>query len=322
MRIGVDLMGSDTCPQILFEAVLQAVSLLGSSDTLVIYASSSLIQKLSKNFVPQIKWKTTKDEILMSDDPLFAVRHKKKSSIVLGIKDLKKQELDAFISAGNTGALMASATLYLSKLEGVRRLALLALLPTKNKPVALIDVGGNVSCKAHHLIQFAKIGAAYQSCLLNIEVPRVGLLNIGIESKKGTFEVRQAYESLLKDDSSKMQFVGNIEGAQVFEGNVDVLVTSGVTGNILLKTAEGMASFILETVAAELEPVKSDTKTPLEKLNQQFSYAEYPGAILSGIDGIVIKCHGYSSARAMYSSIKEAITLCRQDFLSKIKDRL
>lgn len=323
MRIGVDLMGSDTSPQVLFEAVLQAIELLESNDTLVIFSTKDIIDYLSIPLEVKLKIEIciAKDLILMSDDPLVAVRSKKKSSIILGIKELRRRTLDAFVSAGNTGALIAASALYLSKLLKLNRPALLALLPTQKGSVAVIDVGGNISCKAEHLVQFAEIGSAYQSCNLDIDAPTVGLLNIGTESKKGTLEVQQAYQMLksqeekqfLLSSKPKMLFVGNIEGREVFQGKVDVLVTSGVTGNVLLKTAEGVAAFIFEQLPKDEQ---------ILKLQKQFSYAEYPGAILAGIDGIVIKSHGDSSARAMYNSIKGAITLHRKDFLSKIKERL
>jgi glycerol-3-phosphate acyltransferase PlsX len=327
-------MGSDTSPQVLFEAVLQAVDLLESSDTLVIFATRDVVDSLSVNLFlnkkNQIEFRIVKDVISMSDEPLLAVRQKKKSSIVLAIKELKKRSLDAFVSAGNTGALIATCALYLTKFPGIQRPALLAVLPTQKSSVAVIDVGGNISCKAHHLAQFAEIGSAYQACNLDILAPKVGLLNIGTESKKGTLEVRQAYEMLkdkqnendLKGLKRKMEFVGNIEGKDVFQGKVDVLVTSGVTGNVLLKTAEGVASFIFDELANSQNAFSNEGKKYFEKLQGQFNYAEYPGAIISGIDGIVIKCHGYATARAMYNSIKGAITLHRKDFLSKIKDRL
>lgn len=315
-------MGSDTAPQVLFEAILQATELLESKDMLIIFATETVANSLKTKSHPKIEWRISTDFISMSDEPLVAVRQKKKSSLVLGVKDLKKKSIDAFISAGNTGALMASATLYLNKFLKAGRPALLALLPTQKGSVAVIDVGGNISCKAEHLVQFAEMGAIYQSCNLNIARPKVGLLNIGAESKKGTLEVRQAYEMLQNSDQTHMEFIGNIEGRDVFDGKADVVVTSGVTGNVLLKTAEGVSSFIFDSLKSEQNLLTENGKKSFEKLQKHFSYAEYPGAILTGVDGIIIKCHGLASARAIYNSIKGAITLCRKDFLFQIKERL
>lgn len=323
-------MGSDSAPQVLFKAILEAVELINSKDKFVVFATKEIADELNKKFHhPQILWHFSDEPIFMTDDPLFAIRKKKKSSMILGIKELKKKMIDVFISAGNTGSLVAAGTLYLKKFSKNTRPALLALLPTKKQPMAVIDVGGNLSCKANHLVQFAKMGVLYQSCALEIKHPKVGLLNVGTESKKGTQEVRQAYESLKFDQMSlsneinalHIDFIGNIEADEVFEGKVDVLVTTGLTGNVLLKTAEGMASFIFDTFAKDQNLANSFSKEAFHSLYQKFNYAEYPGAILVGVDGIVIKCHGDSSAHAMYSSIKGAISLFQNQFLSKMKEK-
>lgn len=224
----------------------------------------------------------------MNDDPLTALRQKKGSSIALGIRLLKKKQIDAFVSAGNTGALIASATISLPKLPGITRPALLAVLPTKLSSVAVVDVGGSVSCKAHHLLKYAYMGAAYQKCTAGIEVPKVGLLNIGAESRKGTSLVRQAYQ-LLKEacqissatnSSPYMEFHGNIEGRDVFQSNIDVLVTDGFTGNVLVKTSEGIADVIFEYLMEALHqhPSPALQKT-LMSIQSLFHYAEYQGAL-------------------------------------------
>lgn len=307
-------MGSDTAPLVLFDAVLQIASQLSDPDSLVVFATQSVIDSIQTGLCNKhIEFQLVQEFIEMNDEPIASVKHKKSSSIVIGIRLLKKRKIDAFVSAGNTGALLASATLSLPKLPTITRPALLAVLPTKKGSVAVIDVGGNVSCKASHLVQFAKMGAAYQSCMLDLEHPAIGLLNVGAESKKGTAEVRQAYQ-ILQEGSPQFAFVGNVEGVEVFQGKADVLVTNGFTGNVLLKTTEGVASFIFDTLKG------AGVNAP--GISKQFDYAEYPGAILCGVDGIVIKCHSYSSSRAMYTSLKGAIHLVRQNFLSQIKSRL
>jgi len=312
-------MGSDTAPQILFESIIQAVPLLETSDLLIVFATQHVIDQVAPacfSFKKSIQFHAVTDVIAMGDDPLSSIRHKKNSSIVLGIKLLRKQKIDALVSAGNTGALVGAATISLSKFPGINRPALLALLPTQKGFVAVIDVGGNVSCKAENLIQFAQIGAAYQSCNLEGRTPKVGLLNIGAESKKGTLEVRQAYQALTEQVDSKMEFVGNIEGREVFEGKVDVLVTNGFTGNVLLKTTEGVASFIFDTLK------DLDSSEEFKQVQRYFNYAEYPGALICGVEGVVIKCHGNATPKAMLNSIKGAMHLVRQDFISKIKKEL
>jgi glycerol-3-phosphate acyltransferase PlsX len=341
LHIGIDLTGGESSPHVLFEAVIRAAELLHSANSFVVFATQSVIEDLQVSYTETLQSPTGKriefysvsDIIAMSDEPLFAVRHKKKSSIVLGIRLMKKRQLDAFVSAGNTGALITSATLQLPKLPGVKRLALLAVMPTLTGSVAVLDVGGNVSCKPQHLMQFAQMGAAYQSCCEGIENPRVGLLNIGVEPKKGTSAVRQAYQELeefcRQDCASseiKMKFIGNIEGREVFQGGVDVVVTDGFTGNVLLKTSEGIAAFIFDYIKEAVSSKQAMTSEKLQQtfhdLQRYFSSSEYPGAILCGVEGIVIKCHGNASAHAMFNSIKGAVTLVEKQFVEKIKEQL
>ncbi len=315
-------MGSDTAPLVLFDAVLKIASQLAVPDCLVVFATPSVIDSIRasstfKVYDKFIELHPVQECIELNDDPIAAVKRKKGSSIVVGIRQLKKRKIDAFVSAGNTGAILASSTLSLMKLPTIKRPALLAVLPTKKGSVAVIDVGGNVSCKAMHLVQFAQMGGAYQRCMLNLEKPSIGLLNIGVESRKGTAEVRQAYQAL-QEGSSQFDFKGNVEGVEVFQGKVDVLVTNGFSGNILLKTSEGVASFIFDS----LKDVGALDTPAVQHLSQYFDYAEYPGAVLCGVEGIVIKCHSYSSSRAMYNSLQGAIQLVRRDFISKIKSQL
>jgi phosphate acyltransferase len=344
LHIGIDLMGGDKPPDVLFEAIIQAAEQLDDSHSLLVIATKSVVNLLSRLELPalsakqlsvrqraRIEFHVVADAISMGDEPLGAVRRKKGSSLVVGIRLLKKRRIDAFVSCGNTGALVASSTLSLPMLPGVSRPALLAVLPTEKGSVAVIDVGGNVSCKAHHLVQFARLGAAYQRSIQGIECPLVGLLNIGVESKKGTTEVRQAYEILktqcqelaAKGITPRLHFLGNVEGREVFQGAVDVLVTDGFTGNVLLKTTEGVASFIFNSLQETLKDHSSEiVMNTLSDLQKHFNYAEYPGAIVCGVDGIVVKCHGNSSAKALLSSIRGAITLVKKRVITLIKEQL
>lgn len=333
LRIGIDLMGSDSAPQVLFDAVLKARENLSPSAVLVVFATSDVFNSLKSASALQksaIEFVVAEESISMQDDPLVAIRRKKRSSLVLGLKALKKNRIDAFVSAGNTGALVSCATLSIPKLPGIYRPALLATLPTRKNPMVVIDVGGNVSCRASHLVQFAQMGAAYQRCLLGIQSPRVGLLNIGVESKKGTAEVRQAYQ-LIQEQCQELNgqgmefalhFLGNIEARDIFEGNVDVLVTNGFTGNVLLKSVEGVSSFIFDSLYSASKNIASKLfEEGLNDLQRYFNYAEYPGAIVCGIDGIVIKCHGEASVKAFYSSILGAHRLCSERLIERIKQQ-
>lgn len=329
MRIGVDLMGSDTSPKDLFKAVELATQLIPQarfSLFLTEAARDELASIYSSSFFlisDRLDLQLVSDVIKMDDDPLSAVRQKKNASLTSGIRYLKKRHISAFVSAGNTGALIAASTLTLPLLPGIKRPALLALLPSESGNVAVIDVGGNVSFKAHHLAQFAQLGVAYQQCL-GIRQPRVGLLNIGVESQKGTSEVRQAYDLMqLMADKEQMLFLGNVEGGEVFEGSIDVLVTDGFTGNVLLKASEGVSSFIFRQLQRKLhEVVPEQEKGILQAVEPQFDCEEYPGAIVCGVDGVVVKCHGQSSVRGFLRGIEGAARLVQNGFVDKIKRQL
>jgi len=225
-----------------------------------------------------------------------------------GFNYLKEGKIKALVSAGNTGALVASAKHYLTLLAKVTRPALVAFLPTKKGLMATLDVGANVEVKAKNLVTFAKMGATLQ-ILQGIEKPLVGLLNIGREALKGTSEIQKAYQEMQKENS--FTFVGNIEGKEAFEGNVDVLVTDGFTGNVFLKTSEGTASLFLDKFQNTIE------ETIFEDLRRHLHYSEYPGALLLGCKGLVLKCHGYSDPKSFAKVVERAHTLVQQGFQEK-----
>lgn len=332
-------MGSDSSPTVIFDALILALEKLEPSLRLVAIATKPCMveleqiakSKLSSEKLHRLSYAIAADYIGMNDEPLTALRQKKGSSIATGIRLLKKKQVDALISAGNTGALIASATISLPKLPGITRPALLVALPTKNGSLAVVDVGGNVSSKAHHLLNYAYMGAAYQKCTAGVEVPKVGLLNIGSESKKGTTLVREAYRLLSEacqleqglTEKPYMTFYGNIEGREVFQGKVDVLVTDGFTGNVLVKTSEGIADVIFDYLTEALHQQPSvELQKKLNSIQKTFHYAEYQGALLCGIDGIVIKCHGHSNTKAIFNGIKGAIDMIQNQLVQQIKDHL
>ncbi len=313
LKIGVDLMGNDNSPETLL-AALRHLKLPEGID-LILFGSSQYKASNDCHFV------VTDEFIAMDDAPLQALRRKKKASMCEGLYWLKAKKLDAFISAGNTGALVSGAKLILGTLKGILRPALLARIPTKKLPVTVLDVGANVQVKAQHLIQFAKMGAAHAK-IQGVHHPRVGLLNIGSEPIKGTSELQLAYQALQKPHP-EFQFAGNIEGKSVFDGDVDVLVTDGFTGNIFLKTAEGIASLILDRFGALLPPGEYKRLHPqIKDLASMLHYAQHPGAIVAGVRGIVIKCHGYSTPEAFEQAILGAIDLVQGNFSQIIERQL
>lgn len=284
-------MGGETSPHDLYLGVVQAAQHLGPAYTFAVFATPEVAQGLAPHH--QIRFHSAPETITMGDPPLEAIRHKKKSSLITGIKFLKRKGIHAFVSTGNTGALIAASSLILHRQQGVRKAALLAELPTLGGITAVLDVGGNVQCKAEDLLQFARLGTEYMRTMHKILEPRIGLLNIGVESKKGTSEHQRAYQLLQGE-----HFVGNVEGKEIFQGKVDILVTDGFTGNVLLKSVEGVSAFILKNL--------SQNGTAAPELKKKFDPEEYSGALVVGVKGIVVKCHGSSSPRALFKGILAA----------------
>ncbi len=305
-------MGSDNAPAALAAAGASLLPSLPSNVQLLAIGTpdfAKCAETLGLSFHP------SKETIAMDENPLLALRRKKQASVCVGLRLLKEGRLDAFVSAGNTGALVSASKFILGTLPSILRPALLALMPTKKEPVAVLDVGANLQAKAAHLVQFSRLGAAYQQAR-GIAHPRIGILNIGSEASKGTSELRLAYKAL----SGEPGFAGNIEGKSVFDGEVDVLVTDGFTGNVFLKTAEGIASLVLDRLQAH--PSLQDTRARLSDLQRHLHYAEHPGALLCGVAGAVVKCHGYSTPQAFANGIRGAVEFAVSGFPALLSEKL
>lgn len=307
-------MGNDHSPAILLEA-LHSIHLHEGIE-IVCIGSPDLAKDSPFSF------HNTPDFVAMNDNPVVALRKKKGASMFMGLRLLKQGNIDAFISGGNTGALVLGSKIILSSLPRINRPAFLSFVPTKKHPVAVLDLGANIQCKATHLVQFALMASAFLHTK-EIQNPRIGLLNIGEEPLKGTSELKLAYARLQAFSNPPFRFSGNIEGKSVFDGDVDALITDGFTGNIFLKTAEGIASLILDRIHAHLSSDTLRTLGPqLSDLQKHLHYAEYPGALLLGIRGIVIKCHGYSTPKAFVNAVQGAIELSKKDFMKTFQDTL
>jgi len=310
-------MGNDNSPSDLLDEIRSLAKTLSSEADLLLIGTAQY--RAEAGSLPYLE---AKEVIEMDEPPLQAIRRKKESSLCVGMRLLKEGKIDAFVSAGNTGALVTAAKTFLNRLPGILRPSLLAVIPTKKNPVAVLDVGACVDAKANHLIQYALIGAAYQKTR-GIKNPSIGILNIGSEALKGTSDLRQAYHLLQTISDPPFRFVGNIEGKTVFDGDVDVLVTDGFTGNVFLKTAEGIASLILDRIHAHIPETELKKFQPqLEDLQRHLHYAEYPGALLAGVKGIVIKCHGYSTPRGFANGIRGAIQLAEEGFVQVLQSKL
>lgn len=335
MRIGIDLMGGDTPPQLLFPAIAQAAQRLGPSARFAVFATPSVLEDFSSSLTNKfpaiasssIAFHPAEEVIGMEDEPLVAVRRKTDSSLVRGIAALHAGEIDAFVSCGNTGALIAEATLTLPHMQGVSRPGLLAVLPTEKRNVAILDVGGNVACKADQLVAYARLGATYAAVAEGIELPKVALLNIGAEAGKGTDEVRKAYRLLEASEQERQQgaaipyqFYGNIEGREIFRGVCDVIVTDGFSGNIMLKTAEGVASFIFDALEEiSLIPEDSKGKRAYERLKKVFDYTQHRGALICGLDALVFKVHGNTDADSLLVTLLGAADCLSKSLLDKMR---
>lgn len=311
-RIGIDLMGSDNAPASLLKTAGSLLPLLPSNVELLAIGAPDYADGSPLPFHP------AKEAIGMEESPLLALRRKKEASLCVGLRLLKEGSIDAFVSAGNTGALISASKMILGTFPGLLRPALLALMPTKKRPVAVLDVGANLQAKAAHLVQFASLGVAYQRAR-GIENPKLGILNIGSEAVKGTSDIRIAYRKLQTLES----FAGNIEGKSVFDGDVDVLITDGFTGNVFLKTAEGIASLILDRIQSRIpQNALKEIRPHLDDLQRHLHYAEHPGALLCGVKGTVVKCHGYSTPEAFANGIRGAIEFAACGFIQILETQL
>jgi len=312
-KVVLDAMGSDHAPQVEIDGALSAARDFGVGVILV-----GQVQKVE----PELRrcgWRGDGDkgiefveasEVIEMDDPVAtSVRRKKKSSLRIGTKLVMDGRADGFVSAGNTGAAMATAKMVIGTLPGVDRPALAAMIPTKAaKPTLLLDVGANSECKPHHLVQFAIMGDAYSRSVLGTVKPSVGLMSIGEEEAKGNDLTKEAFP-LLRDLHS-INFVGNVEGRDVFSGVVDVIVTDGFTGNVMLKLSEGLTEAMLSMIKRELT-VSAVTKAgamlakpAFRNIKRRLDYSEYGGAPLLGVSRIVVLGHGRSNARAIRNAIK------------------
>jgi phosphate acyltransferase len=256
----------------------------------------------------------------MDDPPVEAIRNKPNSSIAVMCKMAAKGEADVVISAGNTGACVAAAQLRMRTLPGVLRPGIAVLLPTFYGPVVICDVGANIAPKPRHLMQYAIMGGAYAHDVCEIENPRVGLLSIGEEDSKGTTIVKEARR--LMRDEPQINFVGNVEGRDLFKGVCDVVVCDGFVGNIVLKFTEGLSEGLFKTIAAELEEEAPDIadqfKPVMDKIYARHDWQEYGGAPLLGVGGYCLICHGKSDARAIMNAIRVGRTLANSGINLKI----
>lgn len=329
MYIALDAMGGDFAPKEPVKAAVLALQEIRDLKILLVGDQNKINEELKKYKYDKnrIEIKHTDEYIAMDEkeSPAMAVRKKKNASMNIALDLVKNNQASACVSAGNTGALMSASLLKLGRIKGVMRPAITAPFPTQKGACVLMDIGANADCKPEHINQFSVLGSAYAEVLLKVEKPTVGILNIGTEEGKGNELTNQAYTLL--SNNTEINFVGNIEPKQISEGNVDVIVTDGFTGNIVLKTAEGTGSFIKNFINKEVKKnlfyiICALIMTGVfKRLKKRMDPSEYGGAIFLGLDGISIKAHGSSDALAIKNGIKIAHHFSKLDFIKNLKEK-
>ncbi|HMB69431.1 MAG TPA: phosphate acyltransferase PlsX [bacterium] len=328
MRIVVDAMGGDNAPAVEVEGAVDAVRGGEEVDITLVGDEPRVraeLERLGAANNGRLSVVHAPERVEMGEDPVGQVRRKKNASITVATQLLKDGQADGLVSAGNTGGVVASSLLLLGRIKGVRRPAIATFLPSPQGGAILLDVGANSDCTPQHLVQFAKMGEIYARKVLKRENPKVGLLNIGEESTKGNKLVQSAY-TLLQE--SPLQFVGNVEGRDIFQGKADVVVCDGFVGNVVLKFSESVIHFITHLIKHEIgEDVRNRLGALLMKpvfrsLSQQLDYAEYGGAPMLGVDGVVIIAHGSSSVKAIRNAIKVASRFASERINDVIRDEL
>lgn len=322
MRIAVDALGTDDAPATEIEGALEALAEDDELTVLLVGDGPGLEAELERrgDAVPRGRLEVVHapDRILPGEPPATAVRRRPDSSIVTGIRLEKDGKADAFVSAGSTGAVMAASLIFLRPLPGVDRPAIGTLLPTSRGATLMLDAGANVDSKPRHLRQFAQLGQIYAQDLMGVPDPRVALLNIGEEPEKGD-ELAIETHALLAGEPG-LRFVGNVEGRDIIRGACDVLVCDGFVGNVLLKFYESVAEFILALLHEEME--RTGTRLDVRGAFRVLDYAEYGGAPLLGVNGVVIICHGSSTPRAIRNAIGVAARAVRSRMVEHIAREL
>lgn len=322
LRIALDAMGGDKGPEEMVAGAVLAVQGTGLSVTLL-GDEARLKAALSTHVYPADRLEVvhTSQVVAMDESPFDGIRKKKDASIVRAFALHREGRVDAVVSAGNSGATMAAAIKYLGRLEGISRPGIAGIYPTLKGPVAMMDVGANVDCRPQHLYEFGIMAAAFARELFGVERPRVGLLSIGEEGGKGNVLVKKSHELFKK---SSLNYIGNVEGRDTFQGDVDVIVCDGFVGNVCLKLSEGLAEAVISMLGDE---IRKSTKAKLGYLlakdafasfRKRVDYAEYGGAPLLGIKGTGIVCHGRSNAVA----IKNAIRVAAEMVAHKVNDHI
>ena len=328
MRIIVDAMGGDNAPLAIIKGAQLALTEFPMIEEIVLVGDEAAIndcvkennltlQKTTVVHAPQV--------ITMCDDAKAVLKEKPDSSMAVGFRLLNEGRGDAFVSAGNTGAITIGATLLTKRIKGVKRPAIASIMPSAEQPFLLMDCGANAECRPEFLCQFGLLGSLYMQNIMKVETPRVALANNGTEETKGTPTVKEAY-ALMKE--APYHFIGNIEGRQIPFGDADVVVADGFTGNLILKMYEGVAKMLMNGIKqAFYKNTLSKlsylgVKSGIDDMKKQFDYKEYGGAVMLGVQKPVVKAHGSADARTFKNAIKQAVWFLETDLIEKIETTL
>ena len=323
MRIAIDAMGGDNAPDEIIAGAMEAIEVIDKDDEIILVGPKELIeQQLTALKAPKdiIRVVDAPDVIDMGETPIESLRKKPKSSIAIVAKLAKRGLADAVISAGNTGACVAAFQMRMRTLPSVNRPGIAVVFPTFKGPVTICDVGANIACKPINLYQYAVMATIYSRNLLGIENPRVGLMSIGSEDAKGNEVVKKAHELIRSDPD--MNFIGNIEGRDIFEGTCDVAICEGFVGNVILKITEGLVAGLFKAIKHELLQEKlrlaMKFKPIMKRIYKKHDYNEYGGAPLLGINGTALICHGSSQSR----TIRNAVLTSKKYYTKKTNEKI
>ncbi len=323
MRIAIDAMGGDNAPDEIISGALESIEQLGENDELILVGPKDRIeQQLPSQRAREgiISVVDAPEVIDMDEPPIESLRKKRRSSISVMAKMAKMNQADAVISAGNTGACIAAFQMRMRNLPRVNRPGIAVVFPTFEGPVTICDVGANIACKPINLYQYAAMSSIYSRHVLGIEKPRVGLMSIGQEDAKGNEIVKRTRE-LMRSDAN-MNFIGNIEGRDIFKGICDVAICDGFVGNVILKLTEGVIEGLFKAIQHELGQERlrlaMKFKPVMKRIYKKYDYNEYGGAPLLGVNGTALICHGASKSR----TIKNAIITSKEYHTKKINDKI
>ena len=324
--IALDAMGGDNAPAAIIAGAVAALA--NPKITLMLVGQEDAVQaELNKYDYDKSRISIVHAASIIEneDNPVSAIKKKKDSSMVVGLNLLKDKQAQAFVSAGNTGALLAGATLIVGRIKGIERPAIATVLPTSNNPFLLIDSGANVDCKPSYLVQFAMMGSVYMESVLGVNKPKIGLINIGAEEEKGNALVKETYPLLGK---SGLNFVGNVEAKELPFGAVDVAVCDAFVGNVVLKLSEGLSKALFDMIKTAMTSTITATigamlsKSALRGLKKKFDVADVGGAPFLGLNALVVKAHGSSDARAITGAINQCAKFISNDIVTKIESAI